>query len=502
MRLRPTILAVTLLAAMTTLAFPYPALTQSGSSPRTDGLSPYWDSNVSRWEHLVLPAAQERLVDPDLIAAVIWKESLGRAWERGPVGAVGLMGVMPFEWRPSEDELENPWVNVAWGTRALAHTIRDGKGDLFYALAAYNGGWEKIHLRGTRNYAADVLSHYVRAVAMRYELPIDGNWIAIFAVDGAPSPKTITVVGPQRPLARYTERPWVQADIPTVPADVPPHSTVITCVDEHGIEYQVNAWLVGADGSPLTPSSAQSSPSPPPIAVAGEQSPTPTLTPLPITSATPTPTPSPAPIGIPATSTSVPTATVLADGADLRPGASNWWNPLLTLPAGTIVELLGHDPYFPEWIYVRTLDSVSIGWAKTTDLDIDYGLRELPQVTPIPTLTPTPASVTITSTPPLSATVAPTQPVECAGGPLWLDAWDLEKTLSSDGGWTATIFLAGHGGNCVYTYTWESEIKGGPTADPITFEIHHSDRFGTVIGTASVTSAGETVEVGLFIRAP
>jgi hypothetical protein len=411
------------------------------------------------------------------------------------------MGVMPFEWRPSEDELENPWVNIAWGTRALAHTIRDGKGDLFYALAAYNGGWEKIHRRATRNYAADVLRHYVRAVAMRYELPIDGNWIAVFAVEGAPSPKTITVVGPERPLARYTERPWVQADIPTVPAGVPPHSTVITCVDEQGIEYQVNAWLVAADGSPLSQTSSQAT-SLPPIVGAGGQSPTPTPTTLPTVSASPTPSPALTPIGTPASSTTAPTANVLANGAELRPGASNWWNPTLTLPAGTVVELLGHDPYFPEWIYVRTLDSVSVGWVKIVDLDIELNLRELPRVTPIPTLTPTPQSVTITSTPPLSATAAPTQPVACAGGPLWLDAWDLERALTPDGGWKATIFLAGHGGDCTYTYTWENEIQGGPTAGPITFEIYHSERFGTVIGTASVTSAGETIEVGLFIRPP
>jgi hypothetical protein len=501
MRLRRIFLAVTLLAAITTLVFPYPALTQGGSFPNTDSLSPYWDSDVGQWEQLVLPAAQERGVDPDLIAAIIWKESLGRAWERGPVGAVGLMGVMPFEWRPSEDELENPWVNIAWGTRALAHTIRDGKGDLFYALAAYNGGWEKTHVRVTRNYAADVLSHYAKAIAARYELPIDGNWIAIFAVDGAPNPKTITVVGPQRPLARYTERPWVQADIPTVPAGVHPHSTVITYVDEYGIEYQVSAWLVAADGSSLVPSSAQAT-SPPSIAVAGEQSPTPAPTSPPIASASPTLTPSPAPIGTPGASTAAPTATVLEDGADLRPGASDWWHPILTLPGGTIVELLGYDPYFPEWIYVHTLDGVSIGWAKIAELSIDYELRDLPQVTPIPTLTPTPDGITITSTPTLTATATPTQCVECTGGPLWLDAWDLEKVLTSDGGWMATIFLAGHGGDCVYTYTWESEIKGGPTANSITFEVQHSERFGTIIGTASVTSAGETVEVGLFLRPP
>jgi len=167
------------------------------------------------------------------------------------------MGVMPFEWRPSVKELENPWTNLFWGARALAHTIRDGKGDLYYSLAAYNGGWEQIHLRVTRRYAADVLNHYARAVAVRYELPADGEWVAVFAAEGTTGPQTITVIGPQRPLARYTERPWAQDGIPTVPTDVPPHTTAITFADEQGIECRVNVWLVAEDGSPLISAAAQ-----------------------------------------------------------------------------------------------------------------------------------------------------------------------------------------------------------------------------------------------------
>jgi len=167
------------------------------------------------------------------------------------------MGLMPFDWRPSAEELEEPWTNLFWGARALAHTIRDGQGDLYYSLAAYNGGWGQIHLRVTRNYAADVLDHYARAVAVRYGLPADGEWVAVFAVEGLPGPQTTIAIGPQRPLARYTERPWVQADVPTVPADVPPHTTAATFVDEHGTECRVNVWLVTEGGSPLATPAVQ-----------------------------------------------------------------------------------------------------------------------------------------------------------------------------------------------------------------------------------------------------
>lgn len=235
----------------TVLIWPHAALAEDEGPTEDIGLSPYWDPDVSRWEPIVLQYAQQRNVDPDLIASVIWKESLGRPRERGPAGAVGLMGVMPFEWRPSAEELKHPWTNLFWGTRALAHTTRDGDGDLYYSLAAYNGGWGKSHQASTRRYATDVLNHYTRAIAMRYELPTDGEWVAIFAVEGTSGPRTITVIGPHRPLARYTERCWIQADIPTVPAGVPPHATAISFVDERGVECRVNVWLISENGIPL-----------------------------------------------------------------------------------------------------------------------------------------------------------------------------------------------------------------------------------------------------------
>ncbi|MCP4539955.1 MAG: lytic transglycosylase domain-containing protein [Chloroflexi bacterium] len=393
-----TVITAIILAVIVMLGSLYSVFAQSQSLSERSGLSSYWSPNVLRWEPFILSAAEERELDPDLIAAVIWKESLGRAWERGPVGAVGLMGIMPFEWRPSVEELENPWTNVAWGARALAHTIRDGNGDLYYALAAYNGGWGKIHLRVTRGYAADVLNHYTRAVAVRHGLPDDGDWVAIFAIEGAPDPSTITVIGPQRTLARYTERPWVQADIPTVPVGVPPLATVITFVDEYGTSRRVNVWLVSPDDSPL------------------ELSVVPTFAP-------------PIPTEVPYTEPSQPLS-----------------------PIGTPIPVPGAA-----------------------------------------------SAVSTTHTTLPTETLPTTQTVECAGGPLQLNAWHLNKEWTSDA-WMATIFVQGHGGDCTYTYTWEGEIKGGPMSGPITFDLYAPNFEAYIMGTASVTSAGETVEVGLLLK--
>jgi hypothetical protein len=250
-RLRP-ILAVMLLTATLVVVLPPPAFAQDGGEPAAASvLSPYWRPVVSRWEPQIVHYAEERNLDPDLVAAVIWKESHGEPTARSIVGAVGLMQLMPWPSRPSPEDLEDPWINLSWGARALAHTIRDGQGDLFYSLAAYNGGWAQVHLGVTRRYAASVMGEYARALAVRCGLDADGTWIAIFAVEGTPSATTITVIGPRRPLARYSMRPWVEAELPAVPLDSSAHATAITFVGEQGEEGRVRVWLLAEDGSPV-----------------------------------------------------------------------------------------------------------------------------------------------------------------------------------------------------------------------------------------------------------
>jgi hypothetical protein len=256
MQHRYLIPAVVLAAAVIAFAFPYPSLAEDGEIYAGDVsaesvLSPYWPYSVHRWESIIVQYAEERALDPDFIAAVIWKESKGNPEARSIVGAVGLMQLMPSAWRPSPDKLAEPSTNLYWGARALAHTIRDGNGDLYYSLAAYNGGWNQIHLRVTRRYATEVLDCYTRAIAVKYGQPEDGHWLAVFATDGVAGPQTITVLGPHRSLARYTERPGIQTDTPIAPIGDPPHTTVITLQDEWGAQAHVKMWLVTENGSPL-----------------------------------------------------------------------------------------------------------------------------------------------------------------------------------------------------------------------------------------------------------
>jgi hypothetical protein len=206
---------------------------------------------------------------------------------------------------------------------------------------------------------------------------------------------------------------------------------------------------------------------------------------MPTRSPTPTNTPTPRRAG---------TAIVPAGGVALRPGAAIWWYPTQTLSAGTELTLSGYDSDFPDWVYVRTVDGASTGWVQIEGLNIKHEneLSGLPRVTPVPTLTPTPY---------IAPTSTPTAPVACQGGPLQIEAWDLEKSNLGHG-WTTTIYIQGRGGDCMYTYAWDGEIKGGPMPGPITFGITAPDRLGTIMGTASVTSTGQTAKVKLFIRPP
>lgn len=81
-------------------------------------------------------------VDPRLLAAVLLVEN---PWldpaARSPVGAIGLMQVMPFHagrWGCAGDDLEHPETNICHGARILAAAIRRTR-DLEAALLRYNG---------------------------------------------------------------------------------------------------------------------------------------------------------------------------------------------------------------------------------------------------------------------------------------------------------------------------------------------------------------------------
>ncbi len=195
--------AMLLLLLMLILIAPSPAQAQEAIVDEPT-LSPMWKPLVQQWSSYIYTMAESSGLDPDFIAAVINEESNGDPSVVSHAGAVGLMGVMPtgpgLEWRPSQEELKNPMVNLRWGVAILSEVVKQSGGDLYAALAAYSGGWDQVESRVPRAYAATVLDKYGRAVLIRHGLSPDiaAQWtIAIELTRGNVPDSSLLVLGDQ-----------------------------------------------------------------------------------------------------------------------------------------------------------------------------------------------------------------------------------------------------------------------------------------------------------------
>ena len=229
-------------------SLPRPAAAPTPEAMPTPTLSTYWSPRVRQWDTLIIQEAERRGLDPDFLASLVWMESRGDSQAIGPVGSVGLMQVMPkeagFSWRPSRAELLDPTTNLFWGTRTLATVIHQGNGDVFNALAAYNGGWEQIMYRAPKFFATTILRDYVNAVALRHELRGQGEWRAMFAVIRSEIGGPIWVADSAREdVYLFGDQNWVPEGYPLIPEDVPPTAMVARCTDADGNPYSVGVWF-------------------------------------------------------------------------------------------------------------------------------------------------------------------------------------------------------------------------------------------------------------------
>jgi soluble lytic murein transglycosylase len=102
------------------------------------------------YREIIIGEAQKNKIEPLLIAAVVRVESSFNVDAKSPKGALGLMQVMPETgfWAAeqmklesfSQEQLLDPHVNIAIGTWYLAELFNQFDGNLYAALAAYNGG--------------------------------------------------------------------------------------------------------------------------------------------------------------------------------------------------------------------------------------------------------------------------------------------------------------------------------------------------------------------------
>lgn len=84
--------------------------------------------------------AQKYGVSPDMVTAVMNRESGGRADAVSPAGAIGLMQLTPGTAKDLGVDPYDPVQNIEGGTRYLAQQMKRYNGDSRLALAAYNAG--------------------------------------------------------------------------------------------------------------------------------------------------------------------------------------------------------------------------------------------------------------------------------------------------------------------------------------------------------------------------
>ena len=141
---------------------PWPSLVPAGAALQAacDPLS------KDKLDPLIQDAAKKQGVSSDLVAAVIDQESAATPCAVSPVGAQGLMQLMPSV--ASDFGVADPFdakQNIDAGTRLLKQLLTKYNGDVSLALGAYNAGSGRVDREGgippipeTINYVRDILS--------------------------------------------------------------------------------------------------------------------------------------------------------------------------------------------------------------------------------------------------------------------------------------------------------------------------------------------------------
>jgi len=149
----------------------------------------YWDDVEMRFPMVfnqeIQKHAKAAQVDPAWAMAITRRESTFIPTAKSPVGAHGLMQIMPQTAkhisgrRVSEQTLYNPNVNIDMGTNYLNYLMRQNNNNLVFATASYNAGYsrvktwlpkgqqmpldiwiETIPFKETREYVKAVLAYY------------------------------------------------------------------------------------------------------------------------------------------------------------------------------------------------------------------------------------------------------------------------------------------------------------------------------------------------------
>ena len=129
---------------------------------------PSYSRNKNAFDHIIQQAAQQHGVSEGLIKAVMHTESGFNVNARSPVGAQGLMQLMPATARRfNVSNAYDPHENIMAGAKYLAWLLKRFNGNTRLAIAAYNAGEGNVDkygdvppFRETRDYVKRVTSRY------------------------------------------------------------------------------------------------------------------------------------------------------------------------------------------------------------------------------------------------------------------------------------------------------------------------------------------------------
>lgn len=114
---------------------------------------------------IITDAARAYDVDPNLVAAVAFHESRFNPRGVSPIGATGLMQLMPSTARAlGVRDAFDPRDNVFGGTKYLKKQLDRFNGDVDSALASYNAGYQNVKKNGP-----GVAAQYVSTIRSLYD---------------------------------------------------------------------------------------------------------------------------------------------------------------------------------------------------------------------------------------------------------------------------------------------------------------------------------------------
>ncbi|MFW1859676.1 lytic transglycosylase domain-containing protein [Acinetobacter defluvii] len=129
---------------------------------------PSYSRNKNAYDHIIQQAAAAHGVSEGLIKAVMHTESGFNANARSPVGAQGLMQLMPATARRfNVSNSYDPQQNIFAGARYLAWLLKRFNGNTSLALAGYNAGEGNVAKYGGIPPFRET-QDYVRRVSSRY----------------------------------------------------------------------------------------------------------------------------------------------------------------------------------------------------------------------------------------------------------------------------------------------------------------------------------------------